>query len=214
VIDRASLCEKVLRGGRVPAYNLTPPGIAGYESTPGFKEDIAEARRLLAEAGFKNGAGFPRLELLTAKGGSSQMPEALQQMWRIHLGVDIAIVLQESRVFFDSLRTRTYDIAPAGWVGDYLDPSTFLELFRSGNGNNHTGWSSPEYDRLVAEALKAGDNAVRYPLYRQAEELLIREMPVGPLVYGRRNYLARPSVKGWEPNLLDLHPLKGVYLEP
>ncbi|MET0261490.1 MAG: peptide ABC transporter substrate-binding protein, partial [Rariglobus sp.] len=69
VIDRQSLCDKVLRGGRTPAYNLTPPGIAGYESTPGFKEDIAEAKRLLADAGFKGGAGFPRLELLTGKGG-------------------------------------------------------------------------------------------------------------------------------------------------
>lgn len=214
VIDRPALCEKVLRGGRTPAYALVPAGIAGYEAIVGFKEDVAEAKRLLAEAGFKDGAGFPRLELLTAKGGSSQMPEAMQQMWKTHLGIDIAIVLQEGRVFFDSLRTKAYDIAPAGWVGDYLDPSSFLDLFTRGNGNNHTGWTSPAYDRLIAEALTAGDDAVRYPLYRQAEELLMAEMPVGPLVYGRRNYLALPSVKGWEPNVLDLHPLKGVHLEP
>ncbi|MFA6961507.1 MAG: peptide ABC transporter substrate-binding protein [Opitutaceae bacterium] len=214
VIDRAGICEKVLRGGRVPAYNLTPPGIAGYESVPGFKEDIAEAQRLLAEAGFKDGTGFPRLELLTAKGGSSQMPEAMQQMWKTHLGIDIAIVLQEGRVFFDSLRTHGFDIAPAGWVGDYLDPSTFLDLFTEGNGNNHTGWTSAAYDQLIADALIAGDNAVRYPLYDRAEQLLMNEMPIAPLVYGRRNYLIRPSVKGWEPNVLDLHPLKGVYLVP
>jgi oligopeptide transport system substrate-binding protein len=214
VIDRPALCDKVLRGGRVPAYNLTPPGIAGYETTPGFQENIDDAKRLLAEAGFKDGVGFPRVELLMSKGGTSQMPEAMQQMWRTQLGIDVAIVLQESRVFFDSLRTHSYDLSIAGWVGDYLDPSTFLELFRSGNGNNHTGWSSPAYDRLLADALKAGDDERRYPLYHQAEQLLMTEMPIGPLVYGRRNYLARPSVKGWEPNVLDLHPLKGVYLEP
>ncbi len=214
VIDRPALCERVLRGGRVPAYNLTPPGIAGYESAPGFKEDVDEARRLLAEAGFKDGAGFPRIELLTAKGSSSQMPEAMQQMWRTHLGIDIAIVLQESRVLFDSLRTHSYDLSIAGWVGDYLDPSTFLDLFRTGNGNNHTGWNSPAYDKLIADALTAGDDALRYPLYHQAEKLLMTEMPIGPLVYGRRNYLARPSVKGWEPNVLDMHPLKGVHLDP
>ncbi|MET0261570.1 MAG: ABC transporter substrate-binding protein, partial [Rariglobus sp.] len=206
--------DKVLRGGRTPAYNLTPPGIAGYESTPGFKEDIAEAKRRLEDAGFKGGAGFPRLELLTGKGGSNQLPEAMQQMWKLHLGVDISIIMQEGRVFFDSLRTKNYDIAPAGWVGDYLDPSTFLELFRTGNGNNHTGWNSAAYDKLIEEALKAGDDAVRFPLYRQAEKLLIEEMPVGPLVFGRRNYLIRPSVKDWLPNVLDLRPLKGVYLEP
>jgi oligopeptide transport system substrate-binding protein len=213
VIDRSAICEKVLRGGRVPAYTFTPPGIAGYEVAPAFAEDIAEAKRLLAEAGFPNGVGFPRLEQLTSKGGSAQFPEAIQQMWRTHLGIDTAIVLQESRVFFDSLRTHSFDIAPFGWVGDYLDPSTFLDLFRTGNGNNHTGWNSPEYDRFIAEALQAGTDALRYPLYHQAENLLLRDMPIAPIMYGRRNYLARPSVKGWEPNVLDLHPLKGVYLD-
>ena len=214
VVDRRALCEKVLRGGRTPAYNLTPPGIAGYASAPGFKEDIAEAQRLLAEAGFKNGDGFPRVELLMAKGGNSQLPEAMQQMWRIHLGIDIAIVLQEGRVLVDSLRAKSYDVSIAGWVGDYLDPSTFLDLFRTGNGNNHTGWTSAAYDQLINDALKAGDDAVRYPLYHRAERLLMDEMPIGPLILGRRNYLVRPSVKGWEPNVLDLHPLKGVYLVP
>lgn len=214
VIDRVALCEKVLRGGRTPAYNLTPPGIAGYISEPGFKENISEARNLLAEAGFKNGSGFPRVELLIAKGTSSQMTEAIQQMLRVHLGIDIAIVLQENRVLSDALRTRRYDVSIAGWVGDYLDPSTFLDLFRTGNGNNYTGWASPAYDRLINDALQAGDNAVRYPLYHRAEQLLMDEMPIAPLVYNRRNYLVRPSVKGWEPNVLDLHPLKGLSLAP
>jgi oligopeptide transport system substrate-binding protein len=117
-------------------------------------------------------------------------------------------------VLNDSVRTKAYDLTPYGWVGDYLDPSTFLELFQRTNGNNHTGWSSPSYDRLIAEALQAGDDALRYPLYRQAERVLMEEMPIAPLVYGRRNYLIRPSVQGWMPNVLDLHPLKGVYLAP
>ena len=214
VIDRPSLCEKVLRGGRTPAYTLTPPGIAGYTSTPAFTENIAEAQKLLADAGFPAGKGFPRLELLTTKGSTSQLPEAMQQMWKLHLGIDIAIVLQETRVFFDSLRTKAYDIAPAGWVGDYLDPSSFLELFRAGNANNHSGWSSPDYDRLITEALRAPDDTARYALYQQAETLLMKDMPVGPLIYGRRNYLVLPSVQGWEPNVLDLHPFKGIRLVP
>jgi oligopeptide transport system substrate-binding protein len=214
VIDRPALCEKVLRGGRTPAYTLTPPGIAGYTAPAAFTEDIAEARQLLAAAGFPEGKGFPRLELLTSKGGTSQLPEAMQQMWKNHLGIDIAIVLQETRVLFDSLRTKAFDIAPAGWVGDYLDPSSFLELFRTGNANNHSGWSSTAYDRLLDAALRAPDDTARYALYREAETLLMRDMPVGPLIYGRRNYLVRPSVRGWEPNVLDLHPFKGVHLVP
>lgn len=213
VIDRTAICEKVLFGGRSPAYNLTPPGIAGYDSSPRFKEDVAEAKRLLAEAGFKDGVGFPALRLLTSKGSTSGYAEAMQQMWRTQLGIDINISLTEGRVFFDTVRSGAFDLAPAGWVGDYLDPSTFLELFRKGNGNNHSGWSSPVYDKLIADALKAGDDAVRYPLYRQAEDLLISDMPIAPLSNGQRNYLSRESVKGWEPNLLDLHPLKNVYLE-
>lgn len=214
VIDRPSLCEKVLRGGRTPAYTFTPPGIAGYEAAPAFNEDIGEAQKLLADAGFPGGKGFPRLELLTAKGGTSQLPEAMQQMWKTHLGIDVSIVLQEGRVLMDSLRTHSYDMIPYGWVGDYLDPSSFLELFRTGNGNNHTGWSGADYDRLLDEALRASDDTTRYDLYRQAETLLMKEMPVGPLIFGRRNYLARPSVRGWEPNVLDLHPFKSVYLVP
>lgn len=214
VIDRPALCEKVLRGSRAPSYTLTPSGIAGYTTTPAFTEKTGEAQRLLADAGFSGGAGFPRLELLMSKGGNSQLPEAIQQMWKTQLGVDIAIVLQEGRVLTDSLRTKNYDISIAGWVGDYLDPSSFLELFRTGNGNNHTGWARPAYDRLLDEALRSGDNADRYPIYRRAETLLLDDMPIGPLVSGRRNYLIRPSVRGWEANVLDLHPFKGVYLVP
>lgn len=212
VINRPALCEKVLRGSRTPSYTLTPPGIAGYTTVPAFTENTGEARSLLADAGFPGGTGFPRLELLMSKGVNSQLPEAIQQMWKTQLGIDISIVLQESRVLSDSLRTKTYDISIVGWVGDYLDPSSFLELFRTGNGNNHSGWSSSAYDRLLDEALRSGDDAVRYPIYRRAEALLLDDMPIGPLISGRRNYLVRPSVRGWEPNVLDLHPFKSIHL--
>jgi len=91
-------------------------------------------------------------------------------------------------VLSDALRTHRYDVSIVGWVGDYLDPSTFLDLFRTGNGNNYTGWTSTAYDGFINDALKAGDAAVRYPLYHRAEQLLMNEMPVAPLIYGRRNY--------------------------
>ena len=214
VIDRKALTERVLKGGRIPAYNLTPPGIAGYDAGTYLKEDVNEARRLLADAGFPNGTGFPRLELMASKGSNSLFSEAIQQMWLTQLGLNIAIVNQEGRVFSDSVHSHQYDLAAYGWVGDYLDPSTFLELMTRESGNNNTGWSSPAYDRLITEARATGNDSHRYALYREAEHILIDEMPLAPLCFMRRNYLCQPSVKGWYGNPLDLHPLKSVYLEP
>jgi oligopeptide transport system substrate-binding protein len=135
-------------------------------------------------------------------------------MWRTGLGVDISLHNQEAKVQTESMRAGQYEIGRYAWIGDYLDPSTFLELMITGGGNNQTGWSNAEYDRLIADANATADTAKRYAAYQRCEDILAQECPIAPIYFYVRNNLVRPEVKGWYGNLLDMHPLKGVYLDP
>ena len=112
------------------------------------------------------------------------------------------------------MRRTNYAIGRAGWVGDYVDPSTFLDMFTTENGNNETGWSNAEYDRLVHLASNTGDRAARYDAYQKAEAILLDEMPIIPIYFYTRPRLIRPSVRGWYPNVLDQYDFKSIYLVP
>uniref|UniRef100_UPI00404B3CD9 peptide ABC transporter substrate-binding protein n=1 Tax=Cephaloticoccus sp. TaxID=1985742 RepID=UPI00404B3CD9 len=213
-IDRREMVEKVTLGGQPPAGHLTPPGIAGFDPDVDQPYDPELARKLLAEAGYSGGQGFPALEFLYNTNESHRkIAEAIQQMWRRELGINITLVNQEGKVWSDTMRTGHYDIARMAWVGDYVDPSTFLDIMTTGNGNNETGWGSPEYDRLIAEATTTADEAKRYALYERCEQILADECPIAPLYFYNRNNLILPSVKGWYDNPVDMHPYVGVYLD-
>ena len=110
-------------------------------------------------------------------------------------------------------RQLNYDISYAHWIGDYVDPSTYLELFTADGGNNSTGWASPGYDRLVRAAGAEQDPPRRNELYQQAEAILMDETPVVPVFFGTRVFLCHPAVKNWQPALLGIHQYKNVYLE-
>ena len=213
-IDRERFVKDVIRGNQRPAGHLTPPDTAGFNARTAVKLDLETARRLLAEAGFPEGKGFPKLEFLYNSTEANRIiAEALQQMWSKGLGIDITMQNQEARVQSDTMRAGNYQIARYAWIGDYLDPSTFLELMTGDSGNNLTRWRNADYDRIFAEANQTADNAKRYELYQQLEEIIAREQPIAPIYFYARNNLRRPEVKGWYGNLLDNHPLKGVYLD-
>ncbi len=213
-IDRESLVKNVLRGGQLAAYNLTPPNVAGYLARARQPTDFAAARKLLAEAGYPDGAGFPKLEILfNTNEGHKQIAEAIQQMWKQNLNVDVTLVNQEAKVYSDTMRRLDYQIARYAWIGDYVDPNTFLGLMISDGGNNQTGWSNPEYDRLIQEAGRTADLEKRKEVFQKAEAILMDEAPLIPIYFYTRCNLRRPNVKGWFSNLLDVHPYKGVYLE-
>lgn len=214
-IDRRAIVEFVAKGGQPPAFTLTPPNTGGYTAPAVLTEDVETARRLLAEAGFPDGQGFPKVELLYNTTETHRaIAEAIQQMWRKNLNINIGLYNQEAKVWTDTMRKLDYQIARYAWVGDYLDPNTFLDLMVTGGGNNETGWGNPEYDRLIAAANHTADQGQRFAYYQQAEALLMSEAPIMPIYFYTRNNLRLPSVKGWYGNLLDLHPFKGVYLEP
>jgi oligopeptide transport system substrate-binding protein len=104
-------------------------------------------------------------------------------------------------------------VCRAAWIADYVDPNSFLDMWLTGGGNNDTGWSHPEYDRLIAGASREADPARRMEIFQQAEAILLDELPIIPVYFYTRVALRRPEVKGWYPNILDNHPYKFLYLE-
>ncbi len=213
-IDRQRIVERVAKGGQTPAQSLTPPNTAGFTAQSRVPHDPERARQLLAEAGFPGGRGFPAFEILfNTNEGHRQIAEAIQQMWRTELGVDARLFNQEAKVYSDTMRRLDYAVARFAWVGDYLDPSTFIDIMTGDSGNNQTGWKNAEYDRLVEAARSESSTAKRYAMFQRCEAILAEELPVAPIYYYVRNNLRRPGIKGWYGNLLDLHPLKGVSFE-
>jgi oligopeptide transport system substrate-binding protein len=214
-IDRRALVEKVSLAGQQPASGLLSPDLPGYTPPAGVAFDPDTARRLLAEAGYPAGRGFPALEAMYfASELNQKLLEAMQQMWQRELGLTVSLAAKEKQVWFTEERRLNYQLSLARWIGDYVEPSTFLELFIAGGGNNATGWANPEYDRLVRAGAGAADPTARNALYRQAEALLLQDLPLAPLFHGTKPYLIQPAVRGWEPALLGFHRYQHVSLVP
>ena len=169
---------------------------------------------MLAEAGYPEGKGFPKCELLyNTSEGHRKIAVAIQQMWKAALSVEATLVNQDWKVYLSSRKTGDYDISRAGWIGDYADPNTFLDMFVTGGGNNHSGWSNRTYDGLIARAARTIDQKKRYRLFQEAEKILLEEAPIIPIYTYTNTSLIHPDVKGWHPNILDHHPYQYVYLE-
>lgn len=214
-IDRESVVTSITKGGQIPAYSFTPPNTQGYyaDSSP-IKYDIEAARALLAEAGYPNGKDFPEIELTyNTSDGHRRIAVAVQQMWKEALNISIRLSNQDWKVYLSRVQSMDYSIARAAWIGDYPDPNTFLDMFVTDGGNNQTGWSNTEYDRLIQLAATQADQQARYQSFRQAESILIDESPIIPIYTYTRSLLIHPQLKGWHSNILDQHPYKYVYLE-
>jgi oligopeptide transport system substrate-binding protein len=214
-VDRESLVRNVLHGGQAPAYGVSYPGTAGYTPRAKLTGTIAEAQQLLADAGFPGGRGFPKLELLYNTSQNHRvLAEALQQMWRRTLGIDLGLRNEEWKVYLDSQDAMNFDLQRGGWIADYLDPHVFLEIWASGNLNNDTGFAHAGYDALLQAALRAPDEKTRYELYQQMDAILVDELPVLPIYFYTNVRAVSPRVKGYHHTLLDNHPYKYVWLEP
>jgi oligopeptide transport system substrate-binding protein len=201
-IDREAYV-KVLDGGQEPALNMTPASPA-FQPRARLAPDVAEARRLLAEAGYPEGKNLPPVELLYATSNSGkQLAEVLQQMWRTALGIQVTLRNEEWKVYLASIESGSYTLARGGWIGDYPDPHSFLDMWVTGGGNNQTGYSNPDYDSLLASALSAPTEEARMEIYQQLEAFVVRDLPVIPINFYKTIRAVSPRVKGWGPNLLD-----------
>lgn len=226
-LDREALAERVLRAGETPARTLVPaekfspedenPRAGTPDATARERSreaELREARALLAEAGFPGGNGFPEISyLFNTSDGAQFFAQAIQEMWRKYLGVRVALKNQEYKVYRVSMEQGDYDLARSAWSGDFLDATTFLDLFAGTSDMNWTGWRDADYDRLLAEAARERDPAARAEKLRAAERILLDAVPVIPTVFNRNKFLIQPSVRGWFPNLLDIHPYNDVRLE-
>jgi oligopeptide transport system substrate-binding protein len=213
-IDRESIVKNVLKGGQLPAYFFTPPNTQGYTCSTKVIYNPDSARKLLAQAGYSPAHPFPSCKLLY---NTSEMhhtlAQAVQEMWRKNLNVSIELDNKEWKVYLDSKHSGDFDISRMGWTGDYNDPTTFLDMWQTGGGNNNTGWSMPAYDSLIARAAGESTTEARYACFQKAEAILLDQMPIIPMYIYTNLSLIHPSVKGWYPNILGVHPFKYVYLE-
>lgn len=212
-IDRRRLVEKISRSGERWATHLTPDGIPNYDPPEGLPYDPAAARRLLAEAGFPEGRGFPPFQYLLPTGKlDAQLAVEMQAMWARELGIKMELRQTEWKVYLNALSTLDYKVGRSSWIGDYVDPNTFIELFTSNNGNNRTGWKNSAYDALVAEANRDSNPQRRMAKLRQAETLLVREAaPIVPLYfYAGILFFDTNRIEGVYFNLLDEHPIQTI----
>ena len=176
--------------------------------------DPKKAKILLAESGYESTSSFPEISLLTTNSDSGlREAEALQAMWQKHLGIKVRIMQREWTTYLQKQYDADYDICVAGWIGDYLDPTTFLEMWITDGGNNNTGWGSSEFEELLNEAENTTNVKTRMEILSQAEQTILNDTPVLPIYWYTTNYLIRPEVKGWNPLLLNNHPFKSVKLE-
>ena len=213
-IDRKLLVDKVTKCGQIPAYSFTPPGSNGYEPTTFIPFDPELAKQLLNEAGFNSENKFPKLEILfNTNEDHRKIALAIQQMWQQNLGIEVELVNQDWKVYLSREMVGDFQVSRAGWIGDYEDPNTFLDLMRPNRGNNKTGWEDQSYDSLMARANSTNNQVERYKLLDEAEKILIDNMPIIPLYTYVRSYQLSPDVKGYNPHILDHHHPKFISLE-
>jgi len=207
-IDKRSIVDNVVKGGQSPASSFVPPGMNGYEGYRGSGHNVKLARQLLAEAGYPNGKGLPQIEILYNTADSHRdIAEVIQQDWKKNLGINVVLRNLEWGSFLDSLRTGDYMVARSGWIGDYPDPNTFLDMFVTGGPNNQTNWGNAIYDNNIKLAKSEPDPAVRMQLFVEAETILMEEQAIMPIYFYVSKNMVQPRIEGFHANLQDIHPL-------
>ncbi len=213
-IDREAIVKTILRGDQAPALAFSHPDTNGYTPRAQLSGSIAEAQKLLADAGYPGGRGLPAFELLyNTSDNHRAICEAVQEMWKKNLGVEVQLANQEWKVYLDRLQSKSYAIARGGWLSPYLDPNGLLELWVSSNLTNYTNWSNPEYDKLAEASLHATKEPDRMEIFQKMDALIVNELPVIPLYHYTSIHAINPKVKGIYPNLLDHHPYKAIWIE-
>ena len=210
-IDKEAIVHHITKGDERPARNVVPR-LPGYDGPYGGEFDPARARELLAAAGYPGGAGFPLLEITSnAMDMHRLIAEAIQGMWREHLAIEASLDTSEWTAYLHRQQVGDFHVARSGWAGDYRDPMAFLEPWYCDGSNNHTGYCEPAFDALLNQARAEADPDRRHRQLRQAEEILLRDLPLIPVFHYTMPYLLAPDIRGYEENLLDVHLLRYLH---
>ncbi len=209
-IDREFIVNQVSKQGEVPAAAFVSLGLSDADPTKEFREvggnyydpydyegNLEKAKQLLEQAGYPNGEGIPQLEYLYNENTTHKaIAEALQDMWK-KIGVNVTLVSQEWGTFLNTRKNGDYQIARNGWLSDYNDPISMLDMWISGSGNNDAQWSNPEYDALIAKVKSSTDPVERFELMHKAEDLIFEDSMLCPIYYYVDLYLIDESVEGF-----------------
>ena len=217
-VNRTFIVDKVTQAGQVPANGFVPAGVydaagstgddfrtvgGAYYSIEGdadysYEANCEKARELLAEAGYPNGENFPVVEYLyNTSDAHKAVAEALQNMWETELGVKVTLNNQEWAVFLQTRKDGNYSIARNGWIADYNDPMSFLDMWLTGGGNNDAQYSNADYDAAINEAKSSADPEVRMAAMHRAEDIIMgQDWALGPIYFYTQKYMLNTDVKG------------------
>ncbi|MDR1435964.1 MAG: peptide ABC transporter substrate-binding protein [Puniceicoccales bacterium] len=212
-IDRGKLCQLIGRDPRFAAGNLVPPGCGdshNYEFAHGYDPERARRELSLAAVG-KN--SHPISIAVNGTANHKLIAQAIQEMWLKELGISIDLRCEEWKSFLITRRSGNFTVARGGWIGDYNDPTTFLNLFHSAGTNNFCRWTNGEYDRELDAAERELDGAKRNSHLHRAEEILLGEAPIIPLYFETNRHRISNRVSQWKANLLDYHLWQKMQLD-
>ena len=219
-VSREPLVNNVIKGGKQPAYAWVAPGLINKATGKDFRaeggnyavEDAAQAKKLLAAAGYPDGKGLPPVTLLyNTSELSKAVAEAVQEMWKRNLGVTVELMNQEAKVFFGTRAAGNYQVARASWIADYADPMTFMDVFK--DPTNDAKYANPAYNDLVTKAQSTVDQATRMQAMHEAEKILFQDAVIIPIYYTTQPYLVRPAVKGYFWSVLGVADFKTAYIQ-
>ena len=222
-INRTAITQSITKGGQIPALAWVPYGLA--DALPGsdfrkasqvsfYKDnDLTTAKALLAQAGYPNGKGFPAFTFLyNISEANKTIAEAIQGMWKKNLGITCTLRSEELSVYRADRHLLNYDVGRANWVGDYMDPNTFLDMWITGSGTNNCGWSNKSYDALIAKAKVTVDPKARMATLHAAEKILMTDMPILPIYYYTNPVLLKKTIKNFYQSTLGMVDWKNAYM--
>ncbi|NHM32946.1 ABC transporter substrate-binding protein [Neobacillus terrae] len=201
-INRQAIVDNITQGGQIPAMAAVPPSMIKENKKGYYKDnDVEKAKEYLKkgleELGLKDAKDLPPITVsYNTSEAHQKIAQAIQDMWKSNLGIDVKLDNAEWKVYIDKLHKGDYMVGRMGWLGDFNDPINFLELFRDKNGgNNDTKWENPEFKQLLADSAKESDASKRLDILKKAEAIFMDEMPVAPIYFYTNVWVKKDNLK-------------------